>query len=151
MRTILDQVRSALLVDVSLAPDLKAHPKVRSMEGSLPGVLSSAAPESQDVVMCMSVLEHLWHPVDVLKDFRRILAPGGICLLNVPTWRGKRFLEFSAFRLKASPPEEMDDHKMYYDLHDLWPLLVEAGFLPHQIRCFRHKFGLNLFAVCRLG
>jgi len=45
--------------------------------------------------------------------------------------------------------DEMDDHKMYYDPRDLWPLLVEAGFLPHAIRIFRHKVGLNTFAICR--
>ena len=27
--------------------------------------------------------------------------------------------------------------------------LVRAGFVPHAIRVFRHKFGLNTFAVCR--
>jgi hypothetical protein len=43
----------------------------------------------------------------------------------------------------------MDDHKMYYDERDLWPLLVRAGFAPSHIRCFSHKFGLNTFAVCR--
>jgi hypothetical protein len=43
----------------------------------------------------------------------------------------------------------MDDHKAYYDPRDLWPLLVRAGFRPSDIRCFRHKFGLNTFAECR--
>jgi predicted SAM-dependent methyltransferase len=96
------------------------------------------------------VLEHLWRPLDTLKEFHRIARTGGSCLLNVPSWRGKWFLEFSAFRLGLSPPEEMDDHKTYYDVRDLWPLLVQAGFVPHNIRCFRHKFGLNTFAACRV-
>ena len=61
--------------------------------------------------------------------------------------RGKTFLEFSAFRLGLSPKSEMDDHKMYYDKRDLWPLLVKAGFLPSAIETRYHKFGLNLFAV----
>ena len=39
------------------------------------------------------------------------VASGGVCLVNVPSWRGKRFLELSAFRLGLSPAEEMDDHK----------------------------------------
>ena len=43
----------------------------------------------------------------------------------------------------------MDDHKTYYDPRDLWPLLVRAGFRPQAIRCLRHKFGLNTFAVCQ--
>ncbi len=68
--------------------------------------------------------------------------------MNVPSWRGKKFLELSAFRLGLSPAVEMDDHKQYYDVRDLWPLLVRNGFRPSQIRCFRHKFGLNTFAVC---
>ena len=67
----------------------------------------------------------------------------------MPSWRGKTALEFSAFRLGTSPVVEMDDHKTYYDPRDLWPLLVRAGFRPHAIRCFKHKFGLNTFAVCR--
>lgn len=150
-RTVLEEVRSAVLVDVSLSPALKARPKVRVIEGHLPGALSAIESESLDLVMCISALEHLWDPLPALKEFRRILAPGGACLLNVPSWRGKRFLEYSAFRLKLSPPEEMDDHKMYYDVRDFWPLLVRAGFLPHQIRCFPHKFGLNTFAVCKLA
>ena len=149
-RTVLDKVQSAVLADVSLSPELKAHPKVRALEGYLPSVLAAIESESQDLVMCISVLEHVRDPLATLKEFRRILAPGGTCLLSVPTWRGKWFLEFSAFRLKTSPPEEMDDHKMYYDLRDFWPLLVQAGFLPHQIRCCRYKFGIGLFTVCKL-
>ena len=149
IRTVLDQVSSVILADVSLAPDLKTHPKVTAIEGLLPASLTDIAAESLDVVMCVSVLEHLWKPLDALQEFRRIVKPGGVCLFNVPSWRGKTFLELSAFRLGASPADEMDDHKMYYDVKDLWPLLVQAGFRPSHIRCFAHKFGLNTFAACR--
>ena len=69
----------------------------------------------------------------------------------MPSWRGKWFLEFAAFRLGLSPAAEMDDHKAYYDPRDLWPLLVEAGFKPSRISCYRHQFGLNTFPVCRRG
>jgi SAM-dependent methyltransferase len=149
-RTQLDAVRSALLVDIALADDLKEHPKVRAVEGSLPDVLPNLEPASLDVVACLSVLEHLWEPEDALRGLRRVTAPGGVVLINVPSWRGKGALEFAAFRLGVSPAEEMDDHKSYYDPRDLWPLLVRAGFLPSNIRCHRHKFGLNTFAVCRV-
>jgi SAM-dependent methyltransferase len=148
-RTVLDEVESAVLVDLTLATDLVAHPRVTAVEGRLPGALEQIADGSLDVVLCISVLEHLAEPLDALRAVRRVLRPGGVCLVNVPSWRGKRFLELSAFRLHLSPAEEMDDHKRYYDPRDLWPLLVEAGFLPSRIRCFRHKFGLNTFAVCR--
>ena len=147
-RGVLGEVDHALLVDVSLAPDLKQHPKVTAIEGGLPDALASLPDESLDVVMMMSVLEHVWQPLECLRALRRLLVPGGQCLINVPSWRGKRYLELAAFRLGVSPPDEMDDHKMYYDVRDLWPLLVQAGFRPRHIQCFAHKFGLNTFAVC---
>jgi len=148
-RTVLTEVQHAVLSDVSLSAELRRHPKVIALEGQLPQVLCDLDSGSLDAILCISVLEHLWEPAATLSEFRRLLAPGGVCLLNVPSWRGKWFLEFSAFRLGLSPAEEMNDHKCYYDVCDLWPLLVRAGFRPSDIRCYSHKFGLNTFAVCR--
>jgi SAM-dependent methyltransferase len=150
MRRYLDSVRSALLVDLNLADDLKAHPKVTAVEGELPGVLTHLPAGSLDAILCMSVIEHLWEPELTLREFRRLLRPAGVCAINVPSWAGKRFLEYSAFKLGLSPAEEMEDHKTYYDPRDLWPLLVQAGFRPSHIRVFKHKFRLNTFAVCRV-
>jgi SAM-dependent methyltransferase len=148
VRSILDEIDRAVLLDVAISDELKAQPKVQALEGDLLTSLRSLSSESLDVVMCVSVLEHLWEPKHALSEMQRVLKPGGVCLLNVPSWRGKAFLELSAFRLGLSPASEMNDHKMYYDPRDLWPLLVAAGFLPQHIRCFSHKFGLNTFAAC---
>lgn len=150
MRAALDDVRSALLVDVALAPDLISDPRVTAIEGLLPNALDALPDQSLDVALCMSVVEHLWEPLPTLLQFHRLLRPGGVCAVNVPSWLGKRALEFSAFKLGVSPTCEMDDHKAYYDPRDLWPLMVRAGFRPHAIKCFRHKFGLNTFAVCTI-
>lgn len=150
MRSVLDEVGSATLVDLALAPDLHSDPRARTIEGELPGVLEGLPDRSLDVVLCMSVVEHLWEPGPTLAHAHRLLRPGGAFAVNVPSWRGKRALEFSAFKLGFSPACEMDDHKTYYDPRDLWPLLVRAGFRPHAIKCFKHKFGLNTFAVCRI-
>ncbi len=149
VRSALAALDHAVLVDVALAPDLKANPKVTAIEGVLPDALSQADSASVDVVLAISVIEHLWDPLAALRECFRIIRPGGTCLFNVPSWRGKWFLEYSAFRLGLSPKDEMDDHKTYYDVKDFWPLLVRAGFRPSGIRCFSHKFGLNTFAVCR--
>jgi SAM-dependent methyltransferase len=151
VRTVLDELAHAVLVDVALAPDLKANRRVTAIEDTLPEALEGLADDSLDVVLCVSVLEHLWDPVRLLHEMRRVCVPGGTCLINVPSWRGKWFLEFSAYRLNLSPPDEMDDHKAYYDPRDLWPLLVRAGFVPHDIECYKHKFGLNTFAACRVS
>jgi SAM-dependent methyltransferase len=150
-RTVLSQVEHAQLIDLHLAEDLKREPKVTAIEGTIEEVLPDIPDASLDLVLCLSVLEHLTDPQEALDGFRRILAPDGVLLLNVPSWRGKTFLELSAFRFGLSPASEMDDHKRYYDPRDLWPMLVAAGFRPSHIRCRRHKFGLNTFAACRVG
>src|SRR3954452_17898151 len=133
-RSILDQAAAVTLVDVSLADDLKRHAKVHAIEGKLPQALAPLVSGSLDVVMAISVIEHVWDPLGTLKQIHRLLVPGGVCLINVPSWRGKRYLELSAFKLGFSPKSEMEDHKMYYDVRDLWPLLVQAGFLPSRIQ-----------------
>ena len=150
-RSFLNSADHLVLVDLSVSPELKENPKVTVIEGELPDALGGLPDASLDIILCNSVLEHLWAPLDAVTAFHRLLAPGGVALINVPSWRGKWFLEFSAFRLGLSPAEEMDDHKAYYDPRDLWPMLVRAGFLPHDITCFKHKFGLNTFAACRKG
>jgi SAM-dependent methyltransferase len=148
-RTLLDQVEKLVLIDVALAQDLKDEAKVRAIEGELPEALEELEAASLDVIVLNSVLEHLWEPEWALAEAWRVLRPGGTLLVNVPSWRGKRLLELSAFRFGTSPAEEMDDHKRYYDPRDLWPLLVRAGFKPSEIQCHRHKFGLNTWAQCR--
>jgi len=134
-------------IDFNLSDVLKSRPKFEALELPALPALERLAGTRFDLILLISVLEHLADPLEVLLRCRELLKPGGKMLLNVPTWRGKIFLEFSAFRLGWSPPAEMDDHKMYYDEKDLWPLLVRAHFLPSHIRLRYHKCGLNLFAV----
>jgi SAM-dependent methyltransferase len=148
-RGILGEADSLTLVDVALADDLKGDTRVRVIEGPLPDALHALPSGSLDIVLLISVLEHVDEPQRLLAEAARLLAPGGVLLVNVPSWRGKRYLELATFRLRLGAACEVDDHKMYYDVRDLWPMLVAAGFRPSQIECFAHKFGLNTFAVCR--
>ena len=134
-------------IDVRIAPEIREAGCLRFVEAPIEDALPALAGNTFDVILLISVLEHLWEPQEILKQCRRLARPGAVILINVPTWLGKTFLEFSAFRLGTSPALEMDDHKMYYAKRDLWPLLVRAGFTPSRIRLKYHKFGLNLFAV----
>lgn len=141
-----NHLRRGVGVDFKIAEELHHVPNFEFHECSIESAYSKLAPHSFDCVLLISVLEHLNDPLLALKNAFSLLKPNGVLLINVPTWRGKFFLEFSAFRLGLSPKIEMDDHKMYYDKRDLWPLLVQAGFKPSLIRLSYHKFGLNLFA-----
>lgn len=141
------RVRRAVGVDYRIAEETKRLERMQFIEGPIESACSQFAPESFDAILFISVLEHLWDPLAALRGCHGWLRPGGVLLVNVPTWLGKAFLEYSAFRLGTSPRVEMDDHKMYYDRRDLWPLLVRAGFAPSRIHMSYHKFRLNLFAV----
>lgn len=142
-----DRLKCGVGVDFSIAPELKAHAKIEFHEGPIEDTLPKLDRGTFDAVLLISVLEHLREPFAALESAHALLRPGGVLLINLPTWQGKFFLELSAFRLGLSPKTEMDDHKMYYDKRDLWPLLVRAGFKPSAIRLRYHKFGLNLFAA----
>ena len=133
-------------VDFHVAPELLSAPGFTFHEGSIEDTLPTLEPETFDVLLLISILEHLHERSATLEAAHRLLRPGGVLIVSVPTWRGKYFLELSAFRLGLSPKVEMDDHKMYFDKRDLWPLLVNAGFRPSEIRLSYYKFGLNLFA-----
>jgi SAM-dependent methyltransferase len=141
------KLKRGIGVDFQIAPELRTIEKFTFYQGTIERTLPTLESEIVDVVMLISVLEHLAEPQFVLECGWRLLKPSGLLLVNVPTWSGKRFLELSAFRLGFSPKIEIDDHKMYYNKRDLWPMLVKAGFRPSQIRLRYHKFGLNLFAV----
>ncbi len=69
-----------------------------------------------DVIICSHVLEHVPDDMSLLKEFRRLLVPKGVLLLNVPI------------------NEELPDpkHVRAYDDHSLRRKLSDAGF--HLIR-----------------
>lgn len=103
---------------------------------------------SFDNVTINNGLEHLWHPQEILNECSRVLRPGGMLQVVVPTWFGKPFLEFLAFKMRNRQALiEMNDHKMYYDERTLWPMLVRAGFLPEHISLRRFKFNCSLHAT----
>ena len=148
-RQLLGDAASILLVDIHVADEVRDLPQVEVLEGYLPGVLERVPDASLDLLYSSNVLEHLRDDAGTLTQFFRVVAPGGRCVINVPSWRGKSILEFVTFRLRVGPPpEEIEDHKRYYNPRDLWPMLVRAGFKPSHIKCGRHKLGVNTLAIC---
>ncbi len=149
LRQFLPRIEKAVAVDVAIDPSVRDLGKIERIESAIEPALEKLKNRLFNVIFMVSVLEHLGDPLAVLRFCHEVLESGGVLLINVPTWRGKVFLEFSAFRLRLSPTLEMDDHKMYYDKKDLWPLLVKAGFEPSHLAMHYHKFGLNLFCTAR--
>jgi len=147
-RRLRKDASSAVLVDLSVADSLKENERVEVIEAALPQAMSTIPDRSIDVLMCSAVLEHLAEPLETVRHFPRVLSQTGVALISVPSWTAKRPLEFAAFRLGMSS-DEMNDHKMYYDPRDLWPLLIKAGFRPQDVQCKKHWLRVNTIAICR--
>lgn len=50
--------------------------------------------QSFDAIMCTEVFEHIPHPVDALKEFARLLRPGGYLLITAPFCSVTHFAPF---------------------------------------------------------
>jgi SAM-dependent methyltransferase len=92
-------LRRGVGVDFRIAPELQQLDRFTFYEGRIEEALPKLASERLDAVLLISVLEHLREPLAALETAAQLLNPAGVLLINVPTWRGKTFLEFSAFRL----------------------------------------------------
>lgn len=104
--------------------------------------------ESFDVVTMLAVLEHLDKPLAILREIARLLRPDGRLLLTVPSRYAKPVLEFLAFRLRIVNPDEIRDHKTYFNRDDLFRLVDQCEGLAVE----RHRYfqcGMNNYLVCR--
>jgi SAM-dependent methyltransferase len=147
LRAIHSKLARGVGVDVSISRECDAIARLSFVRGPIESALPSLPSGEFDLVLFISVLEHLVQPLEALTHCRRVMAPSGLLMVNVPTWLAKPVLELSAFKFGTSPACEMDDHKMYYGKRDLWPLLVKAGFKPSRIKLHYQRFGMVLFGL----
>lgn len=147
LKAIGERLAEGVGVDFHVSEESRRHPRLSFVNSSIEDALPDLPSNSFDVVLFISVLEHVWEPGQCLDHCHRVLKAGGRLLVNVPTWYAKPVLELSAFKFGTSPACEMDDHKMYYSKRDLWPLLVRAGFKPSRIRMHYEKLCMILFSM----
>jgi ubiquinone/menaquinone biosynthesis C-methylase UbiE len=128
------------------APDLQ-DPKLQTISVTLDSTLPFDD-DCFDVVTLMAVLEHLQNPDAILREARRVLKKGkGILLGTVPSKWGKPVLEFLAYTAGIVNPDEILDHKQYFDKASLTAILREAGF--NDIRHKYFQLGMNNFWIAR--
>ena len=147
-RTIAGEAASLVLVDVSLADDLKADGRIRAIEGRLPGALASIGDASLDVVMmcrCSSTS----------RMRRRCCARCAACS-RPGACAGQRAVLARqvvprAVRVSPGPEPGRRDGRPQDVLRRSRSLAAAgaAGFRPSRHPLLPHKFGLNTFAVCQ--
>jgi len=145
------RIKKLILLDVKLNPSFQEIENIECIEGYLPHAAQSIPEKSIDFILLNNVLEHVVESQELLIACHRLLNDQGLLYINVPSWFGKNFLEFAAFKLRMSNSEEIMDHKNYYNKKDLWPLLVRAGFNPKNIKMKASKFFMNTTAYCKIS
>jgi len=146
LRALQPRLAEGVGIDSGVSDDSKSQPRLRFALGSVESELPRQPANSFDVVLLISVLEHLWDAEACLRNCHRVLKSEGVLLVHVPTWPAKRVLELFAFKWGLSPKCEMDDHKMYYSKRDLWPLLIKVGFKPSCTRMSYTNFRMTLLS-----
>jgi SAM-dependent methyltransferase len=137
-------------VGVDLEIDL-AHASahgITAVQGEVVAMLDTFDAGSFAYITMLSVLEHLPNPQAALDGIHRVLAPGGTAVVHVPTWLGKPVLEALAFRRGIST-ESIDDHRSYYRIAELWPMVIAAGFRPRYTSMRYSLLGFALRADLR--
>ena len=92
-----------------------------------------------DGVLAIDALEHFSDEDRALREFARILRPGGWLALNLP-----------AHRILWSPHDEAVGHRRRYEAQPLHRLLLRHGFLPRRIGYWGTVLFLPLLAWRRL-
>ena len=82
-----------------------------------------------DVVTLFETLEHVYEPIEVLREVRRVLKPGGVVSLEVPSWDGLTRMVFGAYWL----PLLLPTHLQHFSRRHLADCAKRAGLHPvHQ-------------------
>ncbi len=113
--------------------------RVREQLGldALVGTLPHPAlePASFDVLTMWHSLEHVHRPLAVLREARRLLAPGGRLLVAVPNIDSLPFRWFG----RAWYSLDLPRHLTHFSPRTLALMLERAGFRPGPVRMVRHS------------
>lgn len=114
--------------------------------------------EYADEIVAQDLLEHFENPVEVLKEWHRVLKKGGVLWLRVPDWEKVQEEEFwrntpfenTENRVLGGRNNPYDQHKSLFTKKVLEERLELAGFKEISVRKSRKPpLHWMLLAFCR--
>jgi SAM-dependent methyltransferase len=130
--------RGFTVVGIDADPNPARDAGVRALAGDLEGPLPFEA-GGFDVVACLEGLEHVEAQAPLLREFARVLKPGGVLVLSTPNLSGrpsrislhhKGYARFFRPTPVGAPTPYEHAHRHPVDVVRLDFLLREAGLVP---------------------
>ena len=88
-----------------------------------------------------AVLEHLYHPNEIIKEITRILKPGGVLFIDVPNERGLYFILGNIYQRVRLRDWVINLAPTFSPYHVF-------GFTPKSLRALLAKHGLRPKTWC---
>jgi SAM-dependent methyltransferase len=100
------------------------------------------------VVTLLAVIEHIdpGSLVELFKESRRVIVPGGLVILTTPAASSDRLLHLMA-GVSLVSKEEIEEHVYAYTLPLIGWYFGKAGFSMEKLRFGSFELGLNLWAT----
>ena len=92
-----------------------------------------------DCIVSLETIEHVQQDVSVLREYHRILKPGGVCLISVP-----------AFMSLWGSHDEWNKHFRRYERAELKQKIEDTGFSIKECHYIKGLFFLPLWVVRKL-
>jgi SAM-dependent methyltransferase len=100
-----------------------------------------------DLVMMQASLEHVWDQRGIVHEIARLLAPGGRCMVNIPTLDSWAWENYGENWVHLDPPR----HFYIYSRTGITRLLTSAGLEVTSIVDSASAFGILASEKIRMG
>jgi SAM-dependent methyltransferase len=124
------QRRGWIATGMELAAEKRDRVRNRGVRAIGPEEWPSLQSESLDVVTLWHALEHLHRPLDALQHVRRLLKPGGICVIAVPNAGSPQARRDGSMWFGYDVPR----HLWHFTPETLARLLSQTGFSVREFR-----------------
>src|SRR5215510_8667068 len=78
LKAMHSRLRSGTGIDYRVSEEVQKIPRLRFVQDSIESALPRLANEQFDLVLFISVLEHIWDPLSTLRECHRVLKTGGL-------------------------------------------------------------------------